>query len=158
MEPVCRVISVETAVTSNVFGVESIRRLDEAVKKRKSLGSLCLLEWFTVNAACVVDGGRCNAYFTVNPDGSTEFQQLQPYTDWNKSNFVQVPSACAYCNNCLKPRTPKATMMRCSHCEVAQYCDKSCQTSDWSCHQRWCAACARLDKAMPMVFASKHIT
>ena len=149
------IVDIKTAVMHKSFGVASIARLNEAVKKRIAMGEFAPTE-FVVSAACVVDGHGCNAFFTVSTNGALKFQKLHPKSKWQELVFIQFPSGVAYCDNCFYTHLSKSAMQKCSCCEVAQYCDRNCQKEAWATHRAWCKSCAHLDKEMPMVFTHAH--
>ena len=41
------------------------------------------------------------------------------------------------CAKCHK-RAPRKEFLRCSRCQLAMYCDKTCQKGDWKDHKRMC--------------------
>ena len=55
------------------------------------------------------------------------------------SRHPQSPAAPKVrCANCLRPPL-KTTMHKCSRCNLAQYCDKTCQHRHWSFHKNVCS-------------------
>ena len=52
----------------------------------------------------------------------------------------QPAPGAATCAGCGKAAAATASLLRCSRCRAAQYCDKDCQRQHWPQHKRECRA------------------
>ena len=162
LEPDVQLLSVTdvvTAVTSGRFGQQAIARLHGAVKKKAA--SRYLDDSLINVQAALLGEPKFNAVFWVSTDprAPLQFKGREPYKP--NAVFMHFASRLQYCDHCANPcngdlsiSNPSGTirsLKKCGQCNVAVFCDRSCQEAAWALHKKWCRATSRLDADTPFM-------